>query len=186
MKKQHFIAGIACIIFLACGGPEPRKPVKVKTASYIKESVERNKKMLEMEEKMISEIIKKDSLHFYQNTSDGSWFHYLVKNDTAQYTPKMGDMVALNYNLVSFDNDTIYTKEEIGNLTYLVDKQEDLFPGLRNSVKILKEGETATFLFPSSMAYGYHGDNNKIGTNVPVRSTISILQIEKQKDSIQN
>jgi FKBP-type peptidyl-prolyl cis-trans isomerase len=66
-----------------------------------------------------------------------------------------------------------------------VDKQ-NLFPGLRNSIKLLREGETATFLFPSSMAFGYHGDNNKIGTNIPLKSTITLLKIEKQKDSIQN
>ena len=60
----------------------------------------------------------------------------------------------------------------------------DLFPGLRNSVPLLKENETATFLFPSSLAYGYHGDNDKIGTNVPLKSTLTILKIEKQEDSL--
>ena len=47
------------IALVSCGGPEPRKPVQVKTVSYIKESTERNKKMLAMEEKMMSDIIKK-------------------------------------------------------------------------------------------------------------------------------
>ncbi len=86
---------------------------------------------------------------------------------------------------MSFSNDTIYPREEIGIIKYKVDKQE-LFPGLRNSIKLLKEMETATFMFPSSLAYGYHGDNNKIGINVPIKSTITLLKIEKQQDSIQN
>jgi FKBP-type peptidyl-prolyl cis-trans isomerase len=70
----------------------------------------------------------------------------------------------------------------------MVDKEDKdvLFPGLRNSVKILKETETATFLFPSSIAYGYPGDKGSIGANVPIKSTITLLQIEKQQDSIQN
>jgi gliding motility-associated peptidyl-prolyl isomerase len=83
---------------------------------------------------------------------------------------------------MTFSNDTIYSKEDIGTLTYKVDKQ-DLFPGLRNSIKLLKENESATFLFPSSLSYGYHGDNNKIGVNVPIKSTITILNIDKQKDN---
>lgn len=182
MKKYIYIILFSCI---ACDGPVARKPIKVKTASYIKESVERNKKLLFMEEDLILEIIKKDSFHFYQNSASGSWYHYITKNDTARYAPKTDDLLTLNYNLVSFGNDTIYSTEEIGTVTYKVDKQE-LFPGLRHGVKLLKEGETATFLFPSSLAYGYHGDNDKIGTSVPIKATVSILKIEKQKDSIQN
>ena len=78
-------------------------------------------------------------------------------------------------------NDTIYSQEEIGQLSYKVDKQE-LFKGLRDAVKILKENEKATFLFPSSLAFGYHGDNERINSNVPIKSTIEILKIkQKQK-----
>ena len=82
---------------------------------------------------------------------------------------------------MTFENDTLYSNEDIGIIKYKVDKQE-LFQGLRNSVKLLKENETATFLFPSSLAYGYHGDDKKIGVSVPIRVTISLLEIEKQND----
>ncbi|MEP4882173.1 MAG: gliding motility-associated peptidyl-prolyl isomerase GldI, partial [Maribacter dokdonensis] len=82
-------------------------------------------------------------------------------------------------------NDTIYSKEDIGVVNYKVDKQE-LFLGLRDAVKMLKEKERATFLFPSSLAFGYHGDENKIGSNVPLKSTITILQIEKQQENTVN
>ena len=88
----------------------------------------------------------------------------------------------MEYNVISFSNDTVYSKADIGTVTYKVDKQ-DLFPGLRNSIKLMKENESATFLFPSSLAYGYHGDSNKIGINIPIKSTITILKIDKQKDN---
>ena len=84
------------------------------------------------------------------------------------------------YDLLTLDNDTLYSTKDIGVVTYKVDKQE-LFPGLRNAVVLLKENEKATFLFPSSLAFGYHGDNNRIGTNVPLKSTLTVLKIEKQK-----
>ena len=73
--------------------------------------------------------------------------------------------------------------QEVGLSKYKVDKQE-LFPGLRNSVKLLKENETATFLFPSSLGYGYPGDGDKIGINMPLKSTIAVVKIEKQNDSL--
>ncbi|NNE76932.1 MAG: gliding motility-associated peptidyl-prolyl isomerase GldI, partial [Pricia sp.] len=163
--------------------PEPRRPVKVKSGSFFKESVERSKQLLASEEKKIQEIIKNDTAHEYTHSASGSWYHYNVKIDETEYLPQPDDLVTLTYNIVDLENDTLYSKDDIGVLTYKVDKQE-LFPGLRNSVKLLKEGETATFLFPSSMVYGYHGDNKKIGINVPVKSTLSILKIEKQTENL--
>ena len=168
----------------SCGSPEPRRPVKVKSGSF-NASVERSKKLLALEEGMMNSLMAEDSLREYEHSAAGAWYYYQQKNETASYTPQPDDLVTLTYNVVGFNNDTIYSREEIGILKYKVDKQE-LFPGLRNSVKLLKEMETATFLFPSSLAYGYHGDNNKIGINVPIKSTITLLKIEKQQDSIQN
>ena len=182
MKQLLLI--LMAIAFLGCGGPEPRRPVQMKTRS-INSSIERSKKLLALEESMIQEIIKRDSLHDYSHSSSGAWYYYTQKNDVDTYTPQPDDLVAMTYTIMGFNNDTIYSKDDIGILTYRVDKQ-DLFPGLRNSIKLLKENETATFLFPSSLAYGYHGDNNKIGVNVPIKATVTLLSIIKQQDSIQN
>ncbi len=171
-------------VMFSCGGPEPRRPVEVKSGSFFKASVERSKALLAKEEERIQEIIEKDSANKYLHTSAGSWYRLDVANEETEYTPQPDDLVVMTYNVIGLNNDTIYTKDDIGVLTYKVDRQE-LFPGLRNSVKLLKEGETATFLFPSSLAYGYHGDNEKIGVNVPVKTTLSILKIEKHRDSVQ-
>ena len=54
----------------------------------------------------------------------------------------------------------IYSKEDNKVITYCVDKQE-LFQGLRQAIKLLKEKEEAVFFFPSEIAFGYHGDNEK-------------------------
>lgn len=180
--KQSIVI-ILLIVFSGCEGPVPRKPVKVNTSTSIKVSVERSRALLAKEEQLIQDIVKKDTIHTYENSSTGSWFYYLSKNETTEETAQANDIISLTYNVVSFDNDTIYSMNDIGVLQYTADKLP-LFPGLRNSVKLLKEKETATFLFPSSLGYGYHGDNQKIGINVPIKSTIAILKIEKAKDSL--
>lgn len=172
------------VLLFSCKGPEPRKPVQRKSGSYFKESIERSRKLLEAEEKKIQEIIKNDSLKHYTHSASGSWYHYLRVNDSTDYTPRTDDIVTFEYNLLTLDNDTIYSEADIGTFTYKVDKQE-LFLGMRDAIKLLKENEKATFLFPSSIAFGYHGDNNKIGTNVPLKSTITILNIEKQQKNLE-
>lgn len=173
------------ILALGCDGPEPRKPVQTKSGSFFKASIERSRKLLEAEESKIQKIITLDSLKHYSHSNSGSWFHYLNVNEETNYTPKTDDLVAFTYDILTLDNDTIYSQEDIGVVTYKVDKQE-LFLGLRDAIKMLKENERATFLFPSSIAFGYHGDENKIGSNVPIKSTITILKIEKQEDNAVN
>ncbi len=175
MKK---ISLLLCILLgFSCQEPQPRRPVKVSSGTFIKESAERNRKLLALEEEMIRQVIQKDSLKEYYPTAEGSWYTYDLRNEVVDYTPQTDDLVRFTYDLLTLENDTIYSRGEIGLQTYKVDKQE-LFPGLRNSIKLLKEGETATFYFPSSLGYGYLGDKNKIGVNVPLKAVITIFEIE--------
>jgi gliding motility-associated peptidyl-prolyl isomerase len=93
-----------------------------------------------------------------------------------------GDLVTLTYDIRTWNEDTLYRREEIGILRYLVDKEE-LFPGMRYSVKLLKEGESATFLYPSSLGYGYHGNDDRIGPNTPLKCTLEIFKIEPETEN---
>ena len=56
MKRLFLLLTILGL--MSCGGPEPRKPVKVKSGSFFTETVERNKKLLAKEEGIIQELIK--------------------------------------------------------------------------------------------------------------------------------
>ena len=40
---------VIALMIVACGGPEPRRPIKVKSGSFFKESVERNRLLLAKE-----------------------------------------------------------------------------------------------------------------------------------------
>ncbi len=183
MKKL----AVFILLFLCwgCNGPEARKPTKVSSGSTYKASIKRSKALLIKEEKMIQDIIAKDTLHTYLQNASGSWYFYNVKSELDTPYIEPNDVVTLTYNIIDFSNDTIYKMTDIGIRHFKADKL-DLFPGLRTAVPMLKENETATFLFPSSRAYGYHGDDNKIGINTPLKSTLTILNIEKQIDSTQN
>ncbi|KQC28571.1 gliding motility-associated peptidyl-prolyl isomerase GldI [Flagellimonas eckloniae] len=180
--RTVFLLFVAFLL-INCGGPEPRKPVKVKSGSFFKESVERNKALLVKEEALIQELIKKDTLHTYLASPSGFWYYFETKNDTATYQPKTNDQILFSYNALTLDNDTIYSMKDIGPTSYVVDK-EQLFSGLQNAVKLLKISERATFLFPSLQAYGYHGDGNSIGPRTPLKSTIELHTIIINQDSL--
>jgi len=54
-----------------------------------------------------------------------------------------------------------------------VDKQ-NIIMGLRDGIKLMHKKEKVIFLFPSNMGYGYHGDNKRIGVNIPLICTVTL------------
>lgn len=159
-----------------CGEPEARRPLNVKTTTSFDTSVERNRKLMARETEIIKNIIQNDTLNTWYTSSEGFWYCYNTRDSVGSYVPRKDDVALINYTIKTLNNDIIYTKEEIGNVNVKIDR-EIIFPGLNTGLKLMKKGETVTFLLPSYLAYGYHGDNNKIGINTPLMSTVSLIDI---------
>ena len=171
---------ITCaLFFISCKTPEARRPVSVSSGSFIKESINRNKKLAAKEEEQIKKIIASDTVNTYLTSQNGFWYYYQQQDTIATQQPVFGDIVTFNYNIKDLNQNTIYSKKELDTVNYAIDKEE-LFLGLREGLKLMKEGETVTFLFPSYQAYGYYGDDDKIGTNIPLVSTVTLHKITKQ------
>ena len=177
---------IFLVSLISCKEPEARPPVTVKTGTFFEESAARNRKILALEEEAIKKIMKKDTLNTYYTSASGFWYCYNVRDSIHGHTPAENDVVLINYNIRTLENETLYTQAQIGDIRFKIDG-EAAFTGLNTGLKLMKKGETVTFLFPSSLAYGYHGDGRKIGVNVPLISTVSLIDIiEKTNDSISN
>lgn len=157
--------------------PEPRFPKSSNSGSFMTESAERNKTLAKKEHKQITEIIENNSSKSYLNSSNGFWYTYINKNETSNTVPKFGDKVVLEYDILSLEGDTIYSKEEIGVITYYID-QERMITGIRQGVKLMKEEETVQFLFPSFKAFGFYGDLDRIGSDKPIISNVTLKSIE--------
>lgn len=173
------------LLLFSCKSPEARRPVTQKSGSYINDAVERNRKIVAEEEAQIQKIIKKDSTREYFSSPDGFWYFYNIKDTTSTKTPQFGDLVEFDYSLQTLDGTNIYTDEEIAPRTYTID-QEKLFSGLRQGLKLMKKGETVTFLFPSHKAFGYYGDKKRIGKDVPVISKVRLIDISEVTEENNN
>lgn len=185
MKIKILSVIILAATLFSCKTPEPRRPVSQTSGSFIKESAKRNQKLVAQEEERISEIIQKDSAHNYISSSNGFWYYYNTKMKKDTITPNYGDLVNFEYDISTLEGTPIYSREEMGVREYKID-QENVFNGLRQGLKLMKEGETVTFLFPSHKAFGYYGDTQKIGRNVPIRSTITLNKITESDTLTKN
>ncbi|NMH88587.1 gliding motility-associated peptidyl-prolyl isomerase GldI [Flavivirga algicola] len=170
------------IVLLAinCKTPEARRPISVKTGSFIDASVERNKKLIAQEQVTIEKLMEKQDNNYIASES-GFWYYYNNKIEIDSLkTPFFGDIINYDYNVKSLSGNLIYSKEDLKTQTYTMDKQE-LFTGLREGLKLMKTGETVTFIFPSQKAYGYYGDENKIGSNTPIICEVTVNSITQNQ-----
>lgn len=167
------------LIAVGCKTPEARRPVSQNTGSYINQSIARNKKLNKAEEKAIKSIINEHPEKNFIASENGFWYYYNIQDTLAGSTPQVGDLVSFNYNISTLNGTPILTKEEIGDQTYQIDQSnQELMSGLRDGLKLMKPGETVTFLFPSHKAYGYYGFQNKIGSNLPIQSQVTLNEIQ--------
>ena len=180
MTKQLTIV-LALLFLCSCKTPEARKPISVKTGSFIDASVERNKQLNAKEQASILKIMELRHGYEYIASESGFWYYYNIKTeiDTLS-TPNFGDVINYNYNIKDLNGTLIYSKADIKTQTYAMD-QEELFTGLREGLKLMKTGETVTFLFPSQKAYGYYGDQNKIDSNTPLICEVTVNSITQNQ-----
>ena len=178
MKQTTLYLILLIVGFTGCKSPEARRPVTQNSGSYINESIIRNRQLVAQEEAEIMELIELDSTTEYIASNTGFWYYYNKKSTdtTKTETPAFNDVVTFDYSIKSLYGDVIYAEGELPTKTYAIDKEE-LFSGLREGLKLMKEGEVVTFLFPSHKAFGYYGDKNKIGTNLPIITTVSLYSI---------
>lgn len=180
---KHLISICFVILLLAsCKSPEARKPVSVKSGTFMEESIERNKALHEKQKLLFETYMKSNPEFEYIASANGFWYSYNSEKSEDSITAKFGDIVNFNYNIKQINGDYIYTKEDLKTRNYTMD-QEKLFSGLREGLKLMKVGETITFLFPSQKAFGYYGDNDKIGTNVPIICEVTVNSITKNNSN---
>lgn len=165
---------------VSCKTPEARQPERVQSGSFIKESAERNKKLNAREHKRIENIMAQNPEYDYVASQNGFWYYYHTKVEKDTLTPQFGDIVNFDYNIKDLNGNTIYSKAELGTTNYVMDKEE-IFTGLREGLKLMKPSESVTFLFPSQKAYGYYGDKEKIGTNIPLMVNVTVNTIQQNQ-----
>jgi gliding motility-associated peptidyl-prolyl isomerase len=173
-SKIILMAFFATVLFTSCKQhQEARRPVSQSSGSFMKQSIARNKKLIAGEEDQIDSIIKSNPAKKYIASKKGYWYYYESRNLTDSLTPKKGDIALFDYEIKDLKGNIIYSEAELQPQVYKVDKQE-IMMGLRDGIKLMRKTEKVNFLFTSHMGYGFHGDNNKIGTNQPLSCTVTL------------
>jgi len=166
---------LACF---SCSKVQPRKPIDPKPSTTIlRATAEQTKAINSIEDKKIEQLIFNDSLAEYYVSKNGFWYTYIHKKEGNLPFPKLGNQVSFEYEITDLYDSIIYSKKELGVKNYSIDK-EDFISAIQKGIKLMKVGETITFVIPSYNAFGITGDGNKIGINQSIKSTVTLLNIK--------
>jgi gliding motility-associated peptidyl-prolyl isomerase len=133
------------------------------------------------EEAEIENIIKLDTIT-YERSANGFYYSFVQRDSLTGNNPRFGDRVTFEYDVVSLSGDTIYRKNDLSPITKSLEQEYGIFKGMREALKLMQDGEEMVVFFPSYAAYGYYGDKNRIGVNVPFKSRIKLLDTKRYEE----
>lgn len=167
------------VLLTSCSQQQARRPLTQTSGKFMKESVNRNIKLIANEEALIDSVIKKHPERKYLASKKGYWYYYETENTNDTLTPKRGDVAFFDYEIADLKGNIIYSEVELKPQTYLVDKQNILM-GLRDGIKLMNKNEKVSFLFPSHLGHGYRGDNDRIPRNLPLIVTVNLRDFKPE------
>jgi FKBP-type peptidyl-prolyl cis-trans isomerase FkpA len=163
---------------VACKNKVIQKPVNYENdrEKFMEFSQDRNKQILAEDNELIAAYM--DSIgQDFNRTQYGFWISNSGK--TTETMAKAGDVVKYDYEVYNFSNEIIYSQEELGTQTIMMGRT-DLPRGMQVALQMIEEGDSATVLLPSFLAYGGYGDRKKVKGNEPLIFKIHIQDIEKR------
>jgi len=169
MNKATYLILLLLFSLFACND-EPKKPVEI-PKQEMKQSMETaNRYLLNEEQEEIDSYVKRHGLEMNQT---GTGLRYQVLKQGSGNQINNGDMVSIDYELHSLKGELIYSSENEGVKSFKVG-DGSVEAGLDEAMTHLHYGDVAKLILPFHLAYGLHGDDNKIPEYATLVYTIKI------------
>jgi FKBP-type peptidyl-prolyl cis-trans isomerase len=171
MNKAKYLILLLLVSLFACN-EKPKKPVEI-PKKEMKQSMETaNRYLLNEEEEEIEHYVQRHGLEMVR-TGTGLRYQIIRQGDGKQI--ENGDVVSLDYELYSLKGELIYSSEKEGVKTFKVG-EGGVESGLNEAMTYLHYGDVAKLIIPFHLAYGLHGDDNKIPEYATLVYTIKVIE----------
>lgn len=170
MNKSKYLALLLLVVVFACG-ESPKKTVEF-SKQDMKQSMETaNRYLLNEEQEEIDNYVRRHGLEMKQT---GTGLRYQVLNQGSGRQIESGDVVSLEYQLHSLKGELFYSSENDGVKTFKVG-DGSVETGLDEAVACLHFGDAAKLIIPYHLAFGLHGDDDRIPEYATLVYTIKIM-----------
>ena len=158
--------------FFACGEKTPKQQ-NVVSKNEMKNSMETaNRYLLNEEEEDIANYIKR---HGLEMVTTGTGLRYQILKQGSENRIEKGERVTMEYELHSIAGDLIYSSDNDGVKSFVVG-EGSVESGLEEAMAYLHRGDVAKLIIPYHLAYGLHGDDNRILEYATLVYTIKIIE----------
>lgn len=171
MNKAKYLILLLLISLFACN-EKPKKPVEI-PKKEMKQSMETaNRYLLNEEEEEIENYVQRHGMEMVR-TGTGLRYQIIRQGDGKQIAN--GDVVSLDYELHSLKGELIYSSDKEGVKTFKVG-EGGVESGLNEAMTYLHYGDVAKLIVPFHLAYGLHGDDNRIPEYATLVYTIKVIE----------
>ena len=172
MKKYCKYLILLLLISLFSCQEKPQKPSNPVTKNEMKNSMETaNRYLLNEEEEDIANYIKR---HGLEMVTTGTGLRYQILKQSSEKRIEKGEKVTMEYELHSIAGDLIYSSDNDGVKSFVVG-EGSVESGLEEAMTYLHRGDVAKLIIPYHLAYGLHGDDNRISEYATLVYTIKII-----------
>jgi FKBP-type peptidyl-prolyl cis-trans isomerase len=155
----------------SCEEKPQHQPAPI-SKSEMKNSMETaNRYLLNEEEEDIANYIKR---HGLEMTSTGTGLRYQILKQGSEKRIEKGEKVTLEYELGSIAGDLFYSSEKDGVKSFVVG-EGGVESGLDEAMTYLHWGDQAKLIIPFHLAYGLHGDDNRIPEYATLVYSIKVI-----------
>jgi FKBP-type peptidyl-prolyl cis-trans isomerase len=155
----------------SCEEKPQHQPVPI-SKNEMKNSMETaNRYLLNEEEEDIANYIKR---HGLEMTSTGTGLRYQILKQGSEKRVEKGEKVTFEYELGSIAGDLFYSSEKDGVKSFVVG-EGGVETGLDEAMTYLHWGDQAKLIIPFHLAYGLHGDDNRIPEYATLVYTIKVI-----------
>ncbi len=167
---------IAIIFFIfstlyACSDPVAVAPLGSREVNN--DLLDFNREYINYESNAIDTLLKIKEWQF--DKSKTGLRYEILPDSCLGYKPRVEDLVRLSYSVSDIHDKQFYNYKD----TVIHIEKDYTVNGLIEGVKMMCEGDTATFVLPSYLAYDIKGDKNKIGSREVLIYRVKINNIIK-------
>lgn len=169
MNKSWCWIALLLVAFYGCTD-KPKKTVEI-SKQEMKQSMETANRYLLIEEE--DEIERYVNRHGLEMVKTGTGLRYQIVRQGAGRRIEQGDVVSLEYELCTLQGELIYASKTEGVKSFKVG-EGSVESGLEEAMMYLHYGDVAKLIIPFHLAFGLHGDDNRIPEYTTLVYTIKI------------
>ena len=156
---------LVLILLTSCNNHTEPKDNTAPDLSKVKKPLEdANKYMVNTEDEQIADFIQR---YHWNMTKTGTGLRYFIYKNGNGKKAELGSKVKISYEVHLINGNVIYSSKETGPKEFEIGKS-NAESGLEEGIMFMHVGDRAKLIIPSHLAYGLHGDENK----VPKRATL--------------